>query len=124
MENNEIKQFKRELQCEVLRLLSSKRATAPMRSGTMIISNNMFRYLLLDLNVAGRYKENHAIRNFFAVDRRYLNQHEMLTVEPGSFRVKVFRSRWIRYLDEHLVEHAIRPAPKFGFIFRVQTVLP
>ena len=60
---------------------------------------------------------------FYAVHLRYLKEHDMLTVESGSIRVKVFHSHWIRYLDKHLVEHAIQPALNLGFIFRVQTVI-
>jgi len=95
--------FKKHLQWSLITQLKPKKGS-PCESGKILIPESLFDFFKEYFKVTGRFRENLDLINFLQIENIvFFNEKNYCLFEKSLMRVRVGRTRKIKYLNKDLV---------------------
>jgi hypothetical protein len=99
--------FIKHLKWSIIKQLKPRKGS-PCQSGKILIPESLFYYFKDYFNVTGRFKTNLNFINFLQFSNKiFVNEKNYCYFDKKLMRVRIGRTRNIRYLDEDLVKKEI-----------------
>ena len=95
--------FIKQLQWSLIKQLKPKKGS-PCESGKILIPESLFDFFKENFKVNGRFRENSDLINFLQIENvAFFNEKNYCHFEKNLMRVRVGRTRKVKYLNKDLI---------------------